>query len=231
MVGMSRSFGLVDSKVQEAEYFLDRILEADRFFFGVQCDTVAFAASARSVTFAMQSSLTGIPDFDDWYSLKQRELRNNPLAKFFHDFRTISQHIGDNAVNRGSFRGKKAVFHFGSIPEVTSVPTLDVASACTEHFKVILELVYECYLKFNPLINAQWRFTAEHFKRIGKTIEEAEQELGFPCGWTEVSGFDEATRWFYLRREADGCNTQCQFERWLGKRVPHPDDQASTSTP
>jgi hypothetical protein len=226
LVGMSRSFGLVDSKVQEAEYFLDRILEADHFFFGVQCDAVAFAASGRSVTFAMQSSLTGNPDFDDWYALKQRELRNDPLARFFHDFRRISQHVGDNAVVGGSFRDKKAIFHFGSIPEVTSVPTLDVASACTEYFKLVLELVYECYLAFNPTINAQWRFTAEHFHHIGKTIEDAEQELGFPRGYTGGSGLDETTRWFLLRREADGCNLQRQFERWLGKRVPHPDDQA-----
>jgi hypothetical protein len=41
-------FGLVNSKVQEAEYFLDRILTAQWNFFGVQCDTVAFTASARS---------------------------------------------------------------------------------------------------------------------------------------------------------------------------------------
>src|SRR5215203_1947773 len=100
---MSRSFGLVDSKVQEAEYFLDRILEADQFFFGVQCDAVEFVASARSITFAMQSSLAGISEFDAWYAVKQVELRKNPLAKFFHEFRRVSQHIGENVVVGGSF--------------------------------------------------------------------------------------------------------------------------------
>ena len=68
---MPRSFGLVDSKTQEAEYFLQRILSSDGYFFGVQCDAVAFTASARSVTFAMQSSLKGIPEFDLWYETNE----------------------------------------------------------------------------------------------------------------------------------------------------------------
>lgn len=222
---MSRSFGFVDNKVQEAEYFLDRIIEAKQFFFGVQCDAIAFAASTRSITFAMQSSLTGNSEFDAWYAFKQNELRKNSLAKFFHDFRRVSQHIGNNVVAGGSFQGKKAIFNFSSVPELTCVPTLDVASACTEYFKLILEVVYECYLTFNPLINGQWRFTHKHFESIGKTIEDAEEELGFPRGWGKTPSFDDATRWIYLRREADGCNIQSQFERWLDKRVPHPDDE------
>ena len=101
---MSRSFGLVDSKTQEAEYFLSRILESDCDFFGVQCDTVAFTASARSVTFAMQSSLKGIREFDTWYEVKQEQMRIDPLSKFFNNFRRVSQHIGHNAVTSGSMK-------------------------------------------------------------------------------------------------------------------------------
>ncbi|MDB6139108.1 MAG: hypothetical protein JWO94_2180 [Verrucomicrobiaceae bacterium] len=222
---MARSFGLVDNKIQEAEYFLDRILEAKQFFFGVQCDAVAFAASARSVTFSMQASLTGLPQFDIWYTRKQSELRDIPLAKFFHEFRRVSQHIGNNVVVGGSSQGKNTLFHFGPVPGLINVPTLDVASTCTEYFKLLLEVVYEGYLTFNPLINGQWRFTRQHFESIGKTIEDAEEELGYPRGWLKVPEFDDDTRWSYLRRAADGCNIQAQFERWLDKRVPHPDDE------
>lgn len=220
---MSRSFGLVDTKVQEAEYFLNRILTSDLDFFGVQCDTVAFAAAARSITFAMQASLTGITEFDTWYSVQQSELRKNSLAKFFHDFRRVSQHIGDNAVVGGSYAKKKVKYYFGAIPELTTVPTVDVASACTAYFKLLLQLVYDCYVTFNPVINGQWRYTRAHFDSIGKTIEDAEESLGYPRGWTAT--LDEDTRWRLLRREADGCNIQPQFERWLKKRVPHPDDE------
>ena len=154
---MSRMFGLVDTKVQETEYFLERILNAGLNFFGVQCDAVAFASSARSITFAMQSSLTGLPHFDIWYTSKQSELRNDSLARFFHEFRRVSQHIGDNAVIGGSYAGKKALFYFGPLPELPTVPELDVATACTRYFKTMLGIVYECYTTFPALINGQWR--------------------------------------------------------------------------
>lgn len=223
---MPRSFGLVDTKVQEAEYFLDRILAAEQDFFGVQCDAVAFAASARSITFSMQASLKGIDEFDEWYAVKQSQLKANRLARFFHEFRRVSQHIGGNAVVGGSRApGERAVFHFGAGPELPDVPSEDVATACSNYFTLLLEVVYECYVSFNPLINGQWRFTKDHFLKIGKDIEDAEAELGFPRGWGKVSGFDESIRWKYLRRQADGCNIQSQFEQWLGKRVPHPDDE------
>ena len=94
-----------------------------------------------------------------------------------------------------------------------------------ESHKNTLEIVYECYTKFPTLINGQWRFTKEHFTSLGKNIEDAEEELGFPRGWSEVSGYNEDTRWFYLRMQADGCDIQEQFEEWLCKRVPHPDDE------
>jgi hypothetical protein len=222
---MSRMFGLVDSKVQEAEYFLDRILTAEWDFFGVQCDTVAFTASARSITFAMQASLSGIPEFDAWYSRKQSWLRNEPLARFFQDFRRISQHVGDNAVVGGSYDENGHRFFFGALPDLPSVPELDVATACSKYFKIILELVFECYMTFPTLINGQWRYTKEHYASLGKTIEDAESDLGFSRGWSKISGLDEDTCWQLLRRQADGCNIQSQFQEWLGKRVPCPDDE------
>lgn len=224
-IAMSRPFGLVDSKVQEAEYFLERILKADRFFFGVRCDAVAFTAAMRSITFAMQSSQKGIPDFDAWYAKKQEQMRSDPLARFFNSFRRISQHIGDNAVIGGSSSEGNALFYFGLLPDLKEVPAIDVASACTAYFRSTLEMVYECYLRFATRINGQWYFTQDNFASLGKTIEDAEEELGLQRGWTQVSGYDDKTRWFYLRKQANGCNIQQEFVTWLGRRVPYPDDE------
>lgn len=222
---MPRSFGLVDYKVKEAEYFLLRIKDAEYDFFGVQFDAVAFTASARSITFAMQASLKGIESFDQWYEFKQKEMRLDSLSNFFNNFRRVSQHIGENAVVGGKTGKNGTLFYFGTSPELKEVPDLDVASACEKYFKSLLELVYECYVTFPCLINGQWRFTQEYFSSLGLSIEDAEEELGLPRGWSGVSGFDEAVRWKYLRMEADGCQIQRQFEGWLGKRVPHPDDE------
>lgn len=222
---MARMFGLVDSKVQEAAYFLNRVIDSDRHFYGVQHDAVAFAAAARSVTFALQSSLSGVAEFDSWYEEKQQLMRNDPLARFFNNFRRVSQHIGVNAVAVGSMKNGKHLFFFGASPDLKEVPELDVASACSEYFKTTLEIVYDCYLTFNTLINGQWRFTKEHFSVLGKSIEDAEEELGFPRGWSQVSDYSEDTRWFYLRKSADDCCIQDIFMEWLGKLVPHPDDE------
>lgn len=54
---MPRSFGLVDNKKQETEYFLDRMLSSGLGVYRLKFDTVAFAAAARSITFAMQSEV------------------------------------------------------------------------------------------------------------------------------------------------------------------------------
>jgi len=222
---MSRMFGLVDSKVAEAGYFLDRIREAESDFFGVRCDTVAFAAAARSITFAMQSSLTGVPEFDKWYKEKQAFLKGNLLARFFHEFRRVSQHVGDNAVIGGSMDENGRRFFFGPVPELHEVPELDVATACSEYFKLLLSIVFECYMEFPTLINGQWRYTKEYYSSLGKTIEDAEWELGLERGWSKISGLDEDIYWRILRTQADGCNLQDEFEEWLGKRVPQPDDE------
>ena len=222
---MPRSFGLVDNKVQEAEYFLDRILSSGFGSYGLNFDTVAFAAAARSITFAMQASLTGISEFDNWYAAKQESLKAQPLCSFFNRPRRVTQHIGESPIGGGRSSGGGVVHYFAEFKELGDIPEPNVAVACEKFYKILLELVYECYLEFNPLINGQWRLTKDYFQSLGLTIEDAEEELGLTRGWSGVSGLHEDIRWKYLRKQADGCDAQEQFERWLGKRVPHPDDE------
>lgn len=224
---MARSFGLVDYKVQEAEYFLDQLLHTGKRlnFMEVQFCGSAFVTALRSVTFAMQASLKGTPQFDDWYSLKQAKLRNDPLAKFFHDFRTVTNHIGANLVGGGLNDRSGTKYFFLPCHDLPNVPDLDVATACQMQFISVLELVFECYIEFATLINGQHYFTEEHFHAQGKTVEDAEEELGYPRGWTKLGlPVDAEWRWKVLRKSADGCLIAHQFERWLNKSLPHPDD-------
>ncbi len=81
---MTRSFGLVDYKVQEAEYFLLELRRVGKRadFSAVQFCTSAFVSVARSVTFAMQSSLKGHPEFEAWYTPRQEKLRNDPRRPY-----------------------------------------------------------------------------------------------------------------------------------------------------
>ena len=134
---MARSFGLVDEKVAEAEFFLDKIPDCEYDFFALRCYLSAFASSARSITFALQSVLTGTDNFDKWYQSRQESLRKDKLARFFHEFRTVSQHIGDNPVGGGSVgHGQKTRYYFTPISDLPNVPESDVESCCftTVHF-------------------------------------------------------------------------------------------------
>ena len=223
---MSRSFGLVDYKVQEAEYFL---LELKRLgkgleFHGIQFCASAFVSAARSVTFAMQASLKGNDRFDAWYAKKQKGLKENALARFFHDFRNVTQHIGANVVGGGA-HGSDGTFHFFvACQDLPTVPDQDVLSACEEYFVLVLQLVYDCYVEMGSIVNGQLYFTEEHFASVGKSIEDAEEELGFPRGYTDIGKPElHLYRWEMLRRQADGCLIDRQFARWLGQQVPGPE--------
>jgi hypothetical protein len=222
----TRSFGLVDYKVREAEYFLDEMKRVGRKFdfSAVQFCASAFVSAARSVTFAMQASLADHPRFEDWYKPKQDALKQNGLARFFHQFRTITQHLGENVVSGSSSGPHGPMYHFVPCADLREVPKEDVVTACEVYFRLILELVYDCYVELGDVVDGQQYFTAEVFARAGKTIEDAAEELGFPRGWTRFGDSeDEPYKWKALRARADGCQIEEQFERWLGKYVPRPE--------
>jgi hypothetical protein len=224
---VTRSFGLVDYKVQETEFFL---LEIHRYgrkidYEAVQFCASAFVSAARSITFAMQASLKGHPEFDAWYSPRQEALRKDPLSRFFHEFRTVTQHIGENLVSGGSHSKEGTFYYFRPCPDLPTVPELDVITACDTYFKNVLELVYDCYVHMRTIVDGQWYFTEENFRRMGKTVEDAEEELGMRRGWTDIKQPGvEPHRWHTLRRSAGGCNIQVQFHKWLGRALERPAD-------
>jgi hypothetical protein len=101
---MSRSFGLVDEKLAEANFFLEKLAGAGTNFFETRCYFSAFVAAARSVTFSLQAVMADIDGFRDWYADKQDTLRMDELPRFFHIARTQLQHLGISPVNAGSTR-------------------------------------------------------------------------------------------------------------------------------
>ena len=223
---MTRSFGLVDYKVQEAEYFLLELRHLGKQidFAAVQFCASAFVSAARSITFAMQSSLKGYPKFETWYETCRQALRTDSLARFFHDFRTVTQHIGVNVVGGGSYINGEVLYYFVACPDLPTVPEQNIIAACESYFTAILEMVYDCYIEFGSMVDGQQYFTKENFAVLEKTIEDAEEELGFPRGWTNIGRSDlEPYRWQMLRQQADGCLIEEQFKHWLNKALPRPE--------
>ena len=222
---MSRSFSLVDSKVAETEFFLKKIDESERRMFDFKCYLSAFVSSSRSITFSLQSVLKNTEGFEVWYTKHQTKMKNDPLARFFNEFRRINQHIGENVANRGTF-GVNGPYLYWFVPsqEIKAVPELDVSSACKEYFISVLELVYDCYRIFGTTIDAHQRYTSSYFLTIGKTIEDAEVEAGFIAGWTDIGKPEfEEYRWQMVRDQMPGCEINEIFYQYLNKITHAPE--------
>jgi len=205
---MPRSFGLVDDKLFEADFFFDQ-LRTTRDFFAARCYFSAFTAAARSVTFAMQSCLSDVPGFAQWYAACQDRLRADPVAQFFQRARTESQHVGINPVSAGSFDRESARFFAPSAPEQ------DVHLAARKYMTLLVRLVRECYDTFGTTIDPDQYYTIANLAVRGLSIEDVEEELGFPRGWTDLPGASNADRLHALRREVPMSTVSTLFDKYL----------------
>jgi len=91
---------------------------------------------------------------------------------------------------------------------------------------MILWIVLDAYRKFSFHIDERWYFTVENFQRLGKSIEDAEQELGFPRGWTDIGPqMHLAKRWRILRStQTIGCGINHLFDEYLSEHFSGPDE-------
>lgn len=229
---MPRSFQIVDYKVSQTEFFLENLQKSELNMFAAQCFTDAFVSSARSVTFALQSVCSTIPDFTAWYTNKQKVLRNDPLARFFKEYRDFSVHVGDTIIKGGqAYRDNSGnlnvAYYFGYIPELSNPPIQDVCIACHQYFISLLHLILDAYRTFPYYIDDRWYYTEENFKRLNKSIEDAEEDLGIPRGWTDVGDITFLPkRWKLIRsKHTVGCEINYLFKKYLGEYFLGPDDE------
>lgn len=226
---MARSFSLVDSKVTEADFFLKKMAECGYNLYEMRFYLSAFISAARTITFSLQSVLSKTNGFDEWYLTHQNSLKEDAVARFFHNFRRFNQHTGENLANAGAGGpDQETLYWFVPTPDISKVPSKDVLTASRQYFTQILEIVFDCYLQFGPEIDEQQRYTSNYFSKIDKTIEDAEEELGFPRGWTDIGNpnFIEH-RWQALRDSATGCEINDIFYAYLNKHTPIPDRPSS----
>jgi|RhiMetdeSRZDD1v2_1073273.scaffolds.fasta_scaffold196017_3 hypothetical protein len=235
---MTSSFGVVENKLREAEFFLDQLRDASRLSFEADCYFSAFVSAARSVTFAMQASLKGVPGFRDWYESAQEQLKTDPLAPFFVEIRNEVLHTGTNPLNRVSLNHLRDDLarqlhadrrgHVLVLPDAQrrdSTVLVDAVDACEQYFSSLVSVVYECYSAFKTVVDGRWYFTEANFNSLGKTFEDALVELGFPRTWTAGMPIG-AEAWRVLRSRPPPCLVNDVFDRFLGKTIPDPDEQA-----
>jgi hypothetical protein len=226
---MARSFGLVDDKIAEADFFLEKLAESGFDLFASRCFFNAFVAAARSVTFSLQAVLCDVSGFSDWYEHRQAELRDNELARFFVEARNTTQKVGEHPVTGGSMRtaddGSPLVtLRFSSSSKAyPRVPSQDVITACETYLAMLVGIVLSCYEEFGRVIDPEQYYAAEAFGERGLTIDDADEEVMGVRGWTEAPGVPLEARWQLIRDSVSRCEIDYLFDKYTGRSRPRPE--------
>jgi len=194
-------FSKVMEKLLEAEFFFEKMksVESDtlqlRFYFS------AFISAARSVTFVLQDAMGDISGFKEWYSDKREKLKQDPLAWFLHNRRTEAIHKGNTDIGLGVLSstadGRLVLkcYFTKSIQKRHYKPVeIDVVSASYKYLNLIRELVNKCKVDFASEIDPDAALTLENLREKNMSIEDIEEQLGFPRGWTEGIPDEERLR-------------------------------------
>jgi hypothetical protein len=234
---MVRSISIVEYKVEQARFFLDQIAQSDLNFFAAQCFVDAFASACKSITLSMHAVISKVAGFKAWYENRMELLEKDSLSQFFTGYRNVSVHIGDTVVRGGgsitdSDGRRVRQYFFMPIPDVPQVPVEDVLSVCRTHFTTLVSLVYDAFEEFRSKLDDRWYYTEGHFRQMGKSFEDAVEELGFPRDWVPASSqLPESERWRILRRtQTVGCQLNDIFESYLGKSIGGPDEAAERAS-
>lgn len=234
---MPQSFGLVEHKLHEAEFFLNQLRKSSRPSFAAQCHFSAFVSAARSVTLVLQASMSGVHGFDEWYRGAQADLKADSLAPFFVEIRNDVVHKGLNPLNRVTRdhlredllhqlqqRSRPHVLVLPDLSSKDSTVLTEAVEACTQYFVSLVRVVFDCYDRFKCVIDPQWYFTKDNFSVMGKTFEDAVAELGFPPAWASCAPAGEGG-WRALRSQHPACLINDLFLKYMGRVIPGPDDE------
>jgi hypothetical protein len=223
---MARSVSIIDYKVQQAEFFLGKLEECVYEFFSAQCYADAFVSACRSVTFSVQAVCKEIDGFEQWYADEQARMKADRLCSFFHNYRTASVHVGCTPVLAGA--GGRGEWHYFFMPthDIPEVSEADVVTACRNYFTSIVGLVFRLYARFPTDLDDRWHYTEQHFSSRGQSVEDAEEAMGYPRGWTRLNGSENelVERWRILRKlHASGPVIQDLFQKYLNRTIEGPD--------
>jgi hypothetical protein len=236
---MSQTFGIVEEKLREAEFFLDKMSTASSPSFDARFYFSAFISAARSITLALQATLNDADGFTAWYEQAQARLKLDPLARYFVEIRNDSIHKGLNPLDcvtvehlrenlLQQFR-RTNPSHFIVLPNAaTDNGTIlaDAVQASSGYLKGLVEVIFDCYDRFKYVVDPRWYFTSDNFAAKNRTLEHALGELRFPRAW--LSGaISETDGWRVLRTQQPRCLINDIFERYTGRVTADPDETVS----
>lgn len=197
---------LVEERLHEARYFARRLAkQSDRDRFGYELN--AFLAAARSVTFLLQKEMARVPGFADWWDGQRRLLAGDPAAAFFLKLRNFSQKEGRISLVGGSLGGRRWSYRFAGNAERVPPVLLnrDVADCCHEHVAKLARMVLACTEAFPYQTCPRKALTPAGVEELQLSLEDLEETLGFPRGWTAIGDpLSLERRILVLREHVDG---------------------------
>lgn len=219
---------IVSQKIGEADYFLEELKLTHpyepKFIFIFS----AYVSALRSITFTLQYVMTKYPGFDAWYKIRQDKLRSSKLAKAFVEFRNQAQKTGiiPIASERSLYEGifyNTTQFYIPTNSELKEVPDGNVVELSENCLIEVLTIVAECYKDFDIYIDPSVLFTERGITGLKWTVEDVEQFVGFPRGYTDIDFEDEILSNTEIRlntlRQYGGDETlQFFLEKYLEKK-------------
>jgi len=233
---MAKSFGIVEDKLREAEFFLTKLRESNRFEYESRYYFSAFISAARSVTMVLQKTMKDVDGFTSWYQNVQSQLKADPLAKYFVEIRNGAIHEGFNPLNQVTVEHLREDLirqmhqndhsHILILPnfQAQGLSTLtDAVETSKQYFISLIKTVFECYKEFRYVVDPQWYFTYENFTDMGKTIEDAIAEFGLPPEWALCAPEGESA-WRILRSQQPSCQINDLFQEYIDGEIKSPDN-------
>lgn len=217
---------LVEERLLEAKYFARRLRQLKSSQFSYELN--AFLSAARSVTFLLQKEMAHVPGFVVWWDSQRQRLAADPAAQFFLKLRNFSQKEGRiNAIGTRTGRCWSYRFAGNAHPVPPQLLQRDVSECCHEHVSKLATLILTCTDAFPYHACPRRALTPEGIHALQISIEDIEELLGFPRGWTEPIS-DPTSRIFILREHVDGLDLDSirRLARWKPKRTP-PDESSS----
>jgi hypothetical protein len=160
---------LVEERLLEAVYFARRLRRLSGEPFGYELN--AFLSAARSVTFLMQKEMAHVLGFADWWAARQRDLKADPVARFFLELRNFSQKEGRiSLVGCGSgHTGRRWSYRFAgnAAPVPSKLLCRDAADCCREHVAKLATVVLGCAEAFPYATCPRRALTLEGVQSLG----------------------------------------------------------------
>jgi hypothetical protein len=182
-----------EEKAEEMRFFYERLEESTKNVFEFRAYFSAFSSAAASVLMVLQAARKRIdPDFEAWLEPRRRDLtEEDPVCGYVLKRRSESIHEGETRIRSGSVQanpeGGDVWTHFfssGFSAEPISVPVLE---ACRHTLDRVCDLVSSARLAFPETTLASFP-DAQSLVRDGLTVEDIEDRVGLPRGWTAGPG-------------------------------------------